>query len=159
MFSVNDKSIQSKTPENVEDNSKPIVDVRSTNIVNQYNNEVNYTTIDDLLEREKIRNKSEAWNKLDKTVKIQKLHAFSEKYGKEHNLSVKETKLLKQFFIECLEKNKLQKTKDVNYDKEIREIISISSLHFNTNTNNFTLKIMDVKPVSTLKSLTPKRLV
>ena len=94
-----------------------------------------------MLEKEKQRNKTEAWNKLDKTAKIQLLHAFSEKYGKEHCLPIKEIKLLKSFFIECLEKNKLQKTKDVVYDKEHREITSIPSLHFNTTNHNFTLNI------------------
>jgi hypothetical protein len=70
---------------------------------------------------------------------------------------VKDAKSLKAFFIDCLEKNKLQKTKDVTYDKERREIIAIPALHFNQINRNFTLKIMDAKRVSTLKSLTPKR--
>jgi hypothetical protein len=61
------------------------------------------------------------------------------------------------FFIDCLEKSKLQKAKDVVYHKETREIISIPSLFFNVASKSFTLKIMDAKRVSTLKSLTPKR--
>jgi len=32
-------------------------------------------------------------------------------------------------------------------------------LHFNNTTKNYTLRIMDTKRVSTLKSLTPKRVV
>ena len=60
--------------------------------------------------------------------------------------------------MECLEKMKLQKTKDVVYDKETKEITSIPALHFNINSHHFTLKIMDTKRVSTLKSLTPKRI-
>jgi len=120
-------------------------------------NAMNYNIIDSLLEKEKLHNKTETWNKLDKTVKIQKLHIFSEKYGKDNNLPVKDIKSLKSFFIDCLEKNKLQKTKDVNYDKDKREIISIPALFFNVSNKNFTLKILDTKRVSTLKSLTPKR--
>jgi len=120
-------------------------------------NAMNYNIIDSLLEKEKLHNKTETWNKLDKTVKIQKLHIFAEKYGKENNLPVKDIKSLKSFFIDCLEKNKLQKTKDVTYDKEKREIISIPALFFNVTNRNFTLKILDAKRVSTLKSLTPKR--
>jgi hypothetical protein len=120
-------------------------------------NAMNYNIIDSLLEKEKLHNKTETWNKLDKTVKIQKLHIFAEKYGKENNLPVKDIKSLKSFFIDCLEKNKLQKTKDVTYDKEKREIISIPALFFNVSNRNFTLKILDAKRVSTLKSLTPKR--
>jgi hypothetical protein len=121
-------------------------------------NDLTYNAIDEILENEKIKNKSDPWNKLDKTVKIQKLHAFAEKYGKDNGLPVKEIKSLKQFFIGCLEKQKLQKTKDVVYDKEKKELISIPSLHFNSESHNFTLKNMDAKRVSTIKSLTPKRM-
>jgi len=116
-----------------------------------------YSAIDSMLEKEKQQNKSESWNKLDKTAKIQKLHAFAEKYGKENSLPVKEVKNLKAFFVESLDKGKLQKTKDVVYDKDSREIDSIPALHFNTEKHNFTLRILDTKRVSTLKSLTPKR--
>lgn len=157
MFSINNSTVNENNNTDKNGSSNEIVAPQEKQNT-QYGNEVNYNMIDDLLEKEKIRNKSEAWNKLDKTAKIQKLHAFSEKYGKEHNLPMKEIKSLKQFFIESLEKNKLQKTKDVNYDKDIREIVSIPSLHFNSASNNFTLKNMDVKRVSTLKSLTPKRI-
>ena len=121
-------------------------------------NDLTYNAIDEILENEKQKNKSDPWNKLDKTVKIQKLHAFAEKYGKDNGLPVKEIKSLKQFFIGCLEKQKLQKTKDVVYDKEKKELISIPALHFNADTHNFTLKNMDAKRVSTIKSLTPKRI-
>jgi Cu/Ag efflux protein CusF len=121
-------------------------------------NETNMKAIDMMLEREKQHNKSEAWNKLDKTVKIQKLHAFAEKYGKDTGIPARDIKLLKMFFVDCLEKNKLQKTKDVIYEKDSREITSIPSLHFNCMTRSFTLKITDAKRVSTLKSLTPKRI-
>jgi len=118
---------------------------------------MNLSTLDILLEKEKQHNKTEPWNKLDKTVKIQKLHGFAERYGREQGLPVKEIKGLKTFFVECLDKAKLQKTKDVIYDKDSREITSIPALHFNVEKHHFTLRIMDSKRVSTLKSLTPKR--
>jgi hypothetical protein len=150
-----------------EADTKPVNDESNINkyknILNPYqvpniqSSELNYNTIDQLLEKEKQHNKTETWNKLDKTVKIQKLHQYAEKYGKDHNLPVKEIKALKSFFNDCLEKNKLQKTKEVNYDKEGRIITSIPSLSFNTASHNFTLRIVDAKRVSTLKSLTPKR--
>jgi hypothetical protein len=119
--------------------------------------EMNYNTIDALLEKEKQNNKNENWNKLEKSLKTQKLHVFAEKYGRDNAMPVKDIKLLKTFFTDCLDKNKLQKTKDVNYDKDSKEIISIPALHFNVTNRNFTLKIIDAKRVSTLKSLTPKR--
>jgi len=119
---------------------------------------MNYSAVDNLLEKEKLHNKTESWNKIDKTGKIQKLHSFAERYGREQGLPVKEIKNLKVFFVDCLEKLKLQKTKDVIYDKDTREITSIPALHFNTDKRSFTLRILDTKRVSTLKSLTPKRL-
>lgn len=39
--------------------------------------------IDALLETEKKTMNTESWNKLDKRLKIQKLHAFAEKYARE----------------------------------------------------------------------------
>jgi len=121
------------------------------------NNEDSYNALDRLLEKEKNSNKLDNWNKIDKTVKTQKLHQFAERYGKEHKYPIKDVKALKTFFVDCLEKNKLKKTKDVVYNKEKGQITSIPALHFNSNSHSFTLRIIDTKRVSTLKSLTPKR--
>lgn len=131
---------------------------KSMQVPNVSLNELNYNMIDHLLETEKQNNKSEAWNKLDKTQKILRLHAFAEKYGRENSLPVKEIKNLKLFFNDSLDKMKLQKAKDVVYNKDTREIVSIPALHFNPANKHFTLRIIDTKRVSTMKSLTPKRI-
>tara|TARA_A100001015_G_scaffold158981_1_gene176602 strand:+ start:6922 stop:7356 length:435 start_codon:yes stop_codon:yes gene_type:complete len=123
-------------------------------------NKITKVDVEDLnvfLEQEKQRNKGEVWIKLNKTVRIQKLYDYADKYGKEQNMSSKDIRLLKNFFKLCLDKNKLNRAKDVVYNKEERTIISIPALHFNPITRNFTLRIMDTKRVSTLKSLTPKK--
>ena len=112
--------------------------------------------IDDILDNENNQNKKETWNKLNKTLKLQKLHYYSEKYGKEHKYSAKEVKQLKHFFVDALEKKKLQKAKDVVYDKNTQEVIEVPGLSFNSISRKFTLRT-DPKHVSTLKSLTPKR--
>jgi hypothetical protein len=114
--------------------------------------------IDELLETEKKNMNSESWNRLDKRLKIQKLHAYAEKYGKYNGLAMKEIKSLKMFFSECLTKDKLAKVKDVEYDKQTGVIASVCGLSFNVGTRAFTLRNLD-KKVSTLKSLTPKRTV
>jgi hypothetical protein len=124
-----------------------------------FSNETNYNTINELLESELQNNKHDNWNKIDKNAKMQKLYTYAEKYGKENNFSIKEIKLLKTFFLECLEKTKLHKTKEVICDKETKEIISIPQLHYNRVNSRFTLKVDDAKRVSTLKSLTPKRTI
>lgn len=154
------------TPQNVNsepNTSTPRVNIASENakyknvMTNSDATESTYFAIDNILENEKMTNKNGSWNKLDKTVKTQKLHIFSEKYGKEHNIPMKEIKNLKLFFSESLDKNKLQKTKDVIYDKEKGCISSIPALTFNQTNRSFTLKNLDLKHVSTIKSLTPKR--
>jgi hypothetical protein len=149
--------------DDVNNNKKDIL-----NNNNKYKNIINSMTqlsyqeesvsVDALLELEKQHNKSEQWNKLDKNIKIQKLHRYAEKYGKENSLPVKDIKSLKMFFSSCLDNNKLQKTKDVIYDKLSQEINAIPALYFNQQNRNFTLKIVDAKRISTLKSLTPKRI-
>jgi hypothetical protein len=119
--------------------------------------ETNLSVLEDLLETEKQNNKLEAWNKLDKTSRVQKLHAFAEKYGREHGLPVKEIKNLKVFFTLSLDKGKLNRAKDVVYDRELREVKSVPALHFNNDSKAFTLRNLDEKRVSTLKCLTPSR--
>ena len=157
---ANTDTINDENPENKQKKDTYDPTSKYKNILNTQQTETDasdYKSIDDLLEKEKQHNKTEIWIKLDKTIKIQKLHQYAEKYGKEHSLPIKDVKSLKTFFISCLEKNKLNKTKDVAYNKENGEISAIQSLHFNQTNRNFTLKITDVKRVSTLKSLTPKR--
>ena len=118
---------------------------------------IDVNELDKLLEKEKQDNKGAIWIKLDKTERIQRLQDYAEVYSREHKLNSKEEKALRLFFKSCLDKNNLNKAKDVNYNKEERRIISIPALHFNTVTKNYTLKIMDSKRVSTMKSLTPKK--
>lgn len=112
--------------------------------------------IDQLLEQEKQNMNSEPWNKLDKRLKIQKLHAYAEKYGTQHSLPQKDIKALKTFFSECLTKDKLAKVKDVDYDRNTGVINNVFGLLLNASTRAFTIRNVE-KKVSTLKSLTPKK--
>ena len=128
--------------------TQPSFEETSTNSMNK---------IDEMLETEKKSMNSEPWNKLDKRLKIQKLHAYAEKYGKENSLPVKEVKGLKAFFSTCLTKDKLAKVKDVDYNKVTGIINNIGGLAFNLTTRAFTIRNLD-KKVSTLKSLTPKKI-
>lgn len=119
--------------------------------------EITLKNIDSFLDRERAHNKTESWVKLDKNVKRQVLHSYAEKYGKEYNMPVKEIKVLKSFFNTCLEKNKLNRTKDVVYNRDTQIISSIPGLFFNKNSKNYTIRANDSKRVSTLKSLAPKK--
>lgn len=112
--------------------------------------------LDIFLENEKRTNSSEPWSKLDKTAKIRKLTTFAQNYKSEQNLNDEEYDKLVAFFRDCLDKKRLQRVKDVNYNKETGEIKDIPALIFNKPNNHFTLKNMD-KRASTLKGLTPKK--
>jgi hypothetical protein len=155
-------STATETPPERSTGSEPILQIAKyknaiPSIANGEPANMHYNVIDQLLETEKQHNKADAWNKLDKTQKTLILHSFAEKHGRETGMPVKDIKRLKMFFSECLDKSKLQKTKDVVYNKETREIVSIPSLYFNQTTHSYSLKNLDPKRVSTLKSLTPKR--
>ena len=158
MFSTDAQQQPPQKPEQQKDKKKQKSSSVLTSPTYEETAETNYNTLDALLEKEKQQNKSDAWNKLNKTVKIQKLHQFAETYGQTNQLPIKEIKSLKLFFTESLDKNKLQKTKDIIYDKEKSIIISVPGLFFNQTNRAFTLKNMDIKRVSTIKSLTPHKI-
>ena len=112
--------------------------------------------LDKFLENEKITNSNEPWSKLDKTAKIRKLILFADNYKVLNDLTNVEYDKLLSFFKECLDKKKLQRVKDVNYNKDTGEIKNIPALFFNKPLIHFTLKNID-KRVSTLKGLAPKK--
>lgn len=126
---------------------------------NQIQDTMRMTSLDNLLELEKQQNKSDHWNKLDKTRRTQLLHAYAEMYCREKELSVKETKSLKLYFNDSLDKGKLVKTKDVVYDREKQIVENVPGLFFHPERKQFSIRNLDGKRVSTLKSLTPKRSV
>jgi hypothetical protein len=117
------------------------------------------TNLDDLdkfLENEKITNSNEPWSKLDKTDKLKKLILFADNYKMTNNLTEDEYVSLMRFFRDCLDKKKLQRIKDVVYNKDTGEIQDVPGLIHNKTSNNFTLKNLD-KRISTLKGLAPKK--
>jgi hypothetical protein len=118
---------------------------------NNYEN-TKINTINKFLEKESTNNKTESWNKLDKTGKIRLLNTFVDDITQLHNLSPSEVAALKLYLIDSLDKKKLQHVKDVQCDKSTGKIIAIPTLHFNSTTKKFTLKRAE-KRVSTLKSL------
>ena len=109
-------------------------------------------TINTFLEKESTINKTESWNKLDKTGKIKLLNIYVDTLVSANNLSTTDTTDLKKYLIDSLDKKKLQHVKDVHCDKITGHIISIPTLHFNVTSRKFTLKRAE-KRVSTLKSL------
>ena len=110
--------------------------------------------IDDILENEKNANKSDPWNKLDKSAKVGKLKDFAGNHGKKENYTEQEIVGLYQFLVSALDQKKLMRAKDVVYDKSIGAITSIPCLLYHAGFKKFTLKRCE-KRQSTLKSLAP----
>ena len=113
----------------------------------------NLSSLDKFLEDEKTTNQNEPWCKLNKTIKTKKLIEYADTYK---DIDDEEKSLLITFFKESLERKKLQRVKDVIYDKVNGQIKEIPALTYIKASKHFTLKNMD-KRVSTMKSLTPKK--
>jgi hypothetical protein len=128
-------------------NGVPLKETKSSN---------DLSNLDKFLENEKINNTNEPWCKLNKTVKTKKLHEYVEIYKQENHLTDEETELLITFLKDCLDRKKLQRVKDVIYDKENGLVKEIPSLCYIKSSKHFTLKNVD-KRISTLKSLAPKK--
>jgi hypothetical protein len=128
----------------------------SGNVIQEIKSSNDLSNLEKFLENNKTKNQSEPWSKLDKTVKTKKILTFAENYSKEKNYEHEELNLLIAFLKDCLDRKKLQRVKDVDYDKDSGEIKDIPALHFNKATKHFTLKNID-KRISTLKSLPPKK--
>ena len=114
------------------------------------------SNIDIFLENESKLNKKEAWNKLDKSVKMDKINEYIETLTKKHKLTISEITNLKTYLSLSLDKKSLYKNKDVIYTKESGKLENIPTLHFNNTTRKFTLKRLQ-QHVSTAKCLGPKR--
>ena len=128
----------------------------SGNIMQETKSSSDLSNLDKFLEDNKNNNKIEPWNKLDKTIKTQKLIQYAEEYATLHNLNLDEKNNLHLFLRDCLERKRLQRVKDVEYDKTTGDIKHIPALVFNKINNHFTLKNTD-KRVNTLRSLPPKK--
>jgi hypothetical protein len=114
------------------------------------------TSLDKFLENEKNNNNNEPWCKLNKTIKTKKLQEYVEVYREQNNLNEDESEHLFLFLKDCIDRKKLQRVKDVLYDKENGIIKDIPALCYVKSNKHFTLKNID-KRVSTLKSLAPKK--
>jgi hypothetical protein len=124
--------------------------------IQETKSEDNLNSLDKFLENEKKVNVNEPWCKLNKAEKIKKLNVFAQSYKEDNNLSEEEFVLLINFLKETVDRKKLNKAKDVIWDKTTGNIKDIPCLVYIKTTRHFTLKNID-KRVSTLKSLPPKK--
>ena len=119
------------------------------------NTHTNSEKINSLLKLETVLNEKMSWSKLDKTIKYIKIKEYILDLKEKHALSQSEIDTTNTEMLDHLNKRKLYKVKDVDYDIESGKITNIQSLFFNKNTRRFSLK--NERRVSTLKSLAPKK--
>lgn len=116
----------------------------------------NISNIEDFLMKEREYNKKQPWSKLGEGSKMKKLTDFISDYSVKNNLSEQDKKQLTRYLKRCMERKKLQRVRDVQYNIELGKIISIPGLLFIEKKQKYTLKNTDKKG-STLKSLAPKK--
>ena len=112
--------------------------------------------IDNFLQMEKQHNQKQPWCKLGVGTKIKKINEYVNEYSIKNKLNEEDKKQLKKYLKKSIERKKLQRVKDVQYNVTTQKIISIPGLIYHKEKNKFTLKNTDKKG-STLKSLAPKR--
>ena len=105
----------------------------------------NISNIDNFLNKEIELNTKKPWNKLGRSAKIALIKKYAISYSSKHKLSEKNKKKLEDYLLVCIDRKKLQKIKDIQYDIEKREIINIPLLFFNKQKEMFILKRSDKK--------------
>tara|TARA_Y100000816_G_scaffold288619_1_gene273502 strand:- start:1069 stop:1563 length:495 start_codon:yes stop_codon:yes gene_type:complete len=110
------------------------------------------------LEKNTEHNKTERWNKLDRTLKLRKVNDFIQDYTEKNNLTDEENRILFDYLKDCLDKKKIMRVKDVVYDNDNDKLVEICGLHFDRSNKKFTIKNTDSKKSSILRGL-PKKTV
>lgn len=108
-------------------------------------------TLDQMMIIEKDQHKI-PWNKLDKSIKINKLNLFVDEYKIQNDLTDEQVVQLKLLLKDKINHKHLQKSKDVVYDIESGIIKSIPNLSYVSPLFIF----KSVERASPLNSLTPK---
>ena len=128
--------------------------INNTNITNVIKGKVE--NIDNFLNMEKQHNQKQPWCKLGDGTKIKKIYEYVNEYTAKNKLNDDDKKKLKLYLKKCMDRKKLQRVRDVQYNIISQKITNIPGLIFHKEKNKFTLKNVDKKG-STLKSLAPKR--
>lgn len=114
----------------------------------------NILSMEEFLVKEHNSNKTQPWNKLNKTNKNEIMLKFINSYANNNNFDSQKKLLLQTYLLDCIKKNKITK-KDIDYDSEESVINNIPELHFVN--NKFSIKFKDNR-VSASRGL-PKKIL
>lgn len=128
--------------------------INNSNMTNVIKGKVE--NIDNFLNMEKQHNQKQPWCKLGDGTKIKKIYEYVNEYTAKNKLNEDDKKKLKLYLKKCMDRKKLQRVRDVQYNIIAQKITNIPGLIFHKEKNKFTLKNVDKKG-STLKSLAPKK--
>lgn len=93
-----------------------------------YETTPNTSNIERFLEKEQEMNINKPWTKLGNGTKLKKINQYILEFSKEKKYTPEKTSVLKRYLLSCLERKKLQKTKDVIYCIKTNKILSIPAL-------------------------------
>ena len=97
-------------------------------------------TLNNFLNMDIENNKKGVWSKLSKTEKIKKIKKYvNEKLKVEYNLSDDEKNIAIRFFSLLIERKKLSKNNELNYNQEDGFIECVGGLAFNPETRKFNI--------------------
>ncbi len=110
-----------------------------------YETTPNTSNIERFLEKELEMNINKPWTKLGNGTKLKKINQYILEFSKEKKYTPEKTAVLKRYLLSCLERKKLQKTKDVIYCIKTNKILSIPALSYNDSSRKFTLRKAEKK--------------
>ena len=116
-------------------------------------------TLDKFLEDATASNNTGRWNKLDKTIKLQKITEFADGYATENEYTDQDKVSLVTYLKDCIDKKKLLRVKDVEYDNISDKLVAIPGLQYNKTSKKHTIKNADSKRSSVTKSLPQRKTV
>ena len=111
-----------------------------TNMDTKIENEASEEKINSFLMKEMNSRKKQPWNKLTKTDKIKKIkHYIETQLKEEHHLTHSECKQAQKYMTNLIERKKLTKNSELDYDEENGFIGNIHIILFNNTMRKFTL--------------------
>ena len=122
--------------------------IHTGSILNSKTIETTEESLANFLNEDMDKNKKGLWSKLTKTSKINKIKKYIKDISESYNLNEEEVSQTTNFLIKIIERKKLSKNNELNYNQDSGNIESIPGLTFNQMTRSFSL-VQD-KP-STLK--------
>jgi uncharacterized protein (DUF342 family) len=122
--------------------------IHTGNTLNSKTIETSEESLANFLNDDMDKNRKGLWSKLTKTAKINKIKKYIKDISESYNLNEDEVSQTTHLLVKTIERKKLSKNNELNYNQDSGNIESIPGLTFNQLTRTFTL-IQD-KP-STLK--------